>query len=232
MRRSSPIPSRRRRGAFTVLEVLIALAILLAIAGVTLPALLTRGLDDPRADLIVRLNASLLDAQREALRSGETTRLVWRQPSTPDPTDRAPLENTATLVIERLPNTTADETSFAERLGETLDDRWIDTPPEQDSGEDAADAGPDLDDSLSATVAYVLPDGTLVAGEEGLVLELNGAMYLLGLEPVAFGATLTELSEEDLLGLESGASLAPDDTDPESMMSEFDDAFPPIGGAP
>ncbi|MFG0306832.1 MAG: hypothetical protein ACF8Q5_11525 [Phycisphaerales bacterium JB040] len=243
MRRSTTI--RSRRDAFTVVEMLIAIAILLAIAGVTLPVLLTRGLDDARADLLVRLNASLLDAQREAMRTGETTRLVWVQPEsdTPKTPRRNVTEESATLVIERMPSTSRDEATLDDRLGESLGDRWLDSP----GADDRVPSGADSDDSaggetgpgsapagtLRAVVAYALPDGTLVPGETGLVLSLRGSLYRLEVIPIESGASLTEVSEEDLAEM-TGEPVqnGSNGNDPESLMDEFDQAPESGWGAP
>lgn len=186
-----------RGGAFTIVEVLIVLALLVTLAALTLPTVLTRGLGDARADTQRSLSAALLDARREAQRTGRTLELVWVQP-------RDSNGEAAVIEIGPLTESAAGDESLQEGdlampeigLGEDLFD-GLDTASAGDEGSGDGSAGDDLS-GVRATIAYVLPDGSLEVGGVGLVFELDDGLYRLEIDRLALRARLVETVAGDL----------------------------------
>ena len=182
--------------AFTMIEIMIALAVLVTLAAVTLPSLITRGLDDTRADTEARLNDALLDARREAQRTGQTTEIVWTQ--APGRTG----ETVALIVVQTLrpdqanPDVTDDEPEdeFAALLPGS-DSESLDADPQQQAS-DRSRGGDDNPEGFRATLGYTLPDGSFVPADASFRFELDGRLYSLEFEALAARARFERLADD------------------------------------
>lgn len=188
-RSENPGPVAR---AFTLFEVLIVLALLIGVSAVVLPAVLDRGLADLRDDTRLRLNAALLDAQREARRTGQTIEVSLR-------TD-ANGKNSEILILA-MPTTTRsgsfDAGDFAADAeswwGTDTDTATADPTNESDAATDWA--GPDS--ASTVTLGYALPDGTIVPAGEGLVLQMDRGSFEMTIDAGSATVRLTATNTEE-----------------------------------
>jgi len=170
-RSEKPEPVAR---AFTLFEVLIVLALLIGVSAVVLPAVLDRGLGDLLDDTRLRLDAAMLDAQREARRTGQTVQISLR-------TDNA--RESSEILIEPMPadpsGTGADTGAFG-----------TEAEPWRGAGDGPATSG-EPEGVSATTLAYALPDGTLVPAAGSLVLRMDGGSFELTIDAGASTVRLT-----------------------------------------
>ena len=182
--------------AFTMIEIMIALAVLGTLAAVALPTLITRGLDNTRTDTEARLHAALLDARREAQRTGQTTEIVWTQ---------APGRRGQTVVLIVVQPLRPDRVESAAVTDWPADEMAV-PPPSDDTASSESNQGletsetpqRETDDSqdMQATIGYVLPDGTFVPSDASYRFELDGRLYSLDFEALAAQARFEPLAED------------------------------------
>lgn len=182
--------------AFTMIEIMIALAVLVTLAAVALPSLITRGLDNTRTDTETRLNAALLDARREAQRTGQTIEIVWTQ--TPGRTG----QTEALIVVQPLRPANA-EADVAE--DEPTDEIAVPPPSDDTASSDrdrrleaseAQQRGTDDSQGMQATLGYVFPDGSFAPSDASYSFELDGKLYSLEFEAFAAQARFERLAED------------------------------------
>ncbi|MFT5422444.1 MAG: type II secretory pathway pseudopilin PulG [Phycisphaerales bacterium] len=185
-RNKKPGPVAR---AFTLFEVLIVLALLIGVSAVVLPAVLDRGLGDLRDDTRLRLDAALLDAQREARRTGQTVQVSLR-------TDNA--AKNSEVLIWPMPATTptaeGDAGIFDAGAFDADAEEWwgTDTEPGSDAENGGQPAAWDEPEGATTTIlAYAMPDGTVIPAADGLVLQMPGGSFTLNIDAGSATVRLT-----------------------------------------
>lgn len=180
--RNKPTPSSP---AFTLFELLIVLTLLIGVAAVVLPAALDRGLGDLLDDTQLRIDASLLDAQREARRSGRTVQLVLRsEPSAVE----------SEILITPWPTVTPETNGNADPFWDSQD-AGPDSVPARQDGVSSSALEPET--TSNTVLAYVLPDGTVVSAAAVLVLNLDGVSHDLLINAGSVSSTLTVSAIQD-----------------------------------
>jgi prepilin-type N-terminal cleavage/methylation domain-containing protein len=180
----SPAPVLGERRAFSIIELLVALSILLAITAVVLPFAGARVREAMRADAADQIEAAIWSARATAQRDNAPVRIL-----------AVPTQWGTSIIAEP-----------ASRRTTGLDDRGTQSPLAElgnlriRSGEHATDeisAETEDPSEGEVTLATMLPDGAAVVATGLSLVDGDGGTQQLRIDPVALSVTTAFVSDEE-----------------------------------